>query len=133
MTPDIQSTSENSSEIQKTPESQKAPGNHKIPDIQETSDNQEKSPDIQKTPYQRTDSEVEVSETRMEEKPVKREGVLKCKLCSKYIKQSQLLAHRKTHDGEKNVELQNSEISQSSDEVEKPKQTDLENRFDRMM
>jgi len=136
MTPDIQSTSDvqSTSEIQKTPDIQKALGNQKIPDIQETSYNQEKSPDIQKTPNQMTNSEVEVSETRVEEKPVKREGVLKCKLCSKYIKQSQLLAHRKTHDDEKNVELQNAEISQSSDEVlETPKPTDLENRFDRMM
>jgi len=128
MTPDIQNTPDipNTSDIQNTQDIQKVAGIQKIPETR-------KSPDFQKTPNERTNSEVEVSETHVEEKPVtKREGVLKCKLCSKYIKQSQLLAHRKTHDDEKNVELPNAEISQSSDEVLK-KPSDLENKFDKMM
>ena len=51
------------------------------------------------------ETQVPNQETVTEEvaEPVKREGVLKCKICSKYIKQSQLLDHRTTHaekDGE---------------------------------
>jgi len=144
MTPDIQKTPDvpkiqdfnsvkipdtihNTPDIQNIPDIKDTPDVQKTPNVQNTQDIQ-KAPAIQKI----SNSTVGVSEAPVEENPVKREGVLKCKLCSKYIKQSQLLSHRKTHDDEKNVELSNEEISQSSAKVA-GKPSDLEIKFDKMM
>merc|ERR1711936_1213849 len=144
MTPDIQKTPDvpklqdvnsvkipdtihNTLDIQDIPDIQDTPDVQKTPNVQNTPDIQ-KAPAIQKI----SNATEEVSEAPVEENPVKREGVLKCKLCSKYIKQSQLLSHRKTHDDEKNAELSNAEVSQSSAEV-LGKPSNLEIEFDKMM
>merc|ERR1712142_1027424 len=60
------------------------------------------------------------SETPVE-KELKREGVLKCKICSKYIKQSQLLSHRQTH-AEKDAEVSEEVVKNSETTVAGEKQ-----------
>jgi len=58
------------------------------------------------------------------ENPVRREGVLKCKICSKYIKQSQLLEHRQTHAEKENDEEAPKLLTPSNDDKIQTKPSD---------